>query len=116
MVLMLLSTLLLPPVAFAQVVELAAGSGEVPLSPHVRYLHDPEASDRTEDAWRRVDGGHFVPLPDGSAAFGFQRGAFWFHVRVRNRDPAEGRWLLAQRLHRRTRAPRRWQPCAPRGR
>ncbi|GAA4868319.1 diguanylate cyclase [Luteimonas vadosa] len=70
--------------------------GTVPLTPRLSYRHDSEGVDRPEDAWRHVDAGDFAPLPDGSAAFGFQRGAFWFHVPIVNRNPDEQRWLLVQ--------------------
>jgi diguanylate cyclase (GGDEF)-like protein len=77
-------------------VTLGERDSTVPLSPHVTYHRDAEAADHVEDAWRRVERGDFVPLPDGNDAFGFQRGAFWFHVRLLNRHPGEQRWLLVQ--------------------
>ena len=76
--------------------EIAPGVGEVALSPHVTWRHDPNAFDRPEDAWRHLVAGDFEPLPGGDPAFGFQRGAFWFHVQIDNRDPGETRWLLVQ--------------------
>lgn len=76
--------------------ELLPGARDVALSPHIRYLHDSESADRPEDAWRRAQAGQFEPLPDGRDAFGFQRGAFWFHIAIVNRNPDEPRWLLVQ--------------------
>src|SRR5690606_17294346 len=72
------------------------GNTEVALSPYMSYHHDTGASDRVDDAWRRVANGAFAPLPRGDAAFGFQRGAFWFHAAIINETRAEPRWLLVQ--------------------
>ena len=77
-------------------VDIPPGASEIALSPHIRYHHDSERSDRPEDAWQRAASGGFDPLPDGRDAFGFQRGAFWFHVGIVNRNPDEPRWLLVQ--------------------
>jgi diguanylate cyclase (GGDEF)-like protein len=68
----------------------------VSLSPYMTYRHDAEGVDRVQDALRKVDAGEFLPLPDGNAAFGFQRGTFWFHVPMINRNDNEQRWLLVQ--------------------
>jgi len=76
--------------------ELPAGASDVALSPHIRYHHDTGSTDRPEDAWRLAREGGFVPLPDGRDAFGFQRGTFWFHLPVVNRNPDQPRWLLVQ--------------------
>ena len=77
--------------------ELAPGAHQLSLAPHTRYRHDQSASDRPEDAWRHLAAGEFVPLPGGKTAFGFQRGAFWFHAPIVNRNADEPRWLLVQR-------------------
>ncbi len=82
--------------AAAAVTELQPGRDEVALSPHIGYHHDGDASDRPADALRRAREGGFAPLPGGNPAFGFQRGAFWFHATVVNHDAAEPRWLLVQ--------------------
>ncbi len=93
---LLLVFLFCPLLAAAQVVELAPGVGSQPLSPHLQYRHDAAASDTPAEAWDRVDAHMFAPLPDGNSTFGFQSGAFWFHVRVLNRNRAETHWLLVQ--------------------
>ncbi|NYZ63135.1 sensor domain-containing diguanylate cyclase [Luteimonas deserti] len=93
---LLMTWLLMPSLALGQAVELVAGVGTLRLSPQVRYHHDAMAVDRVEDVWRRVDGAGMTPLPGGNDTFGFQPGAFWFHVRVVNLDPQEPRWLLVQ--------------------
>lgn len=85
-----------PVHAAAAVVELPAGSGELPLSPYVSYHHDTAGTGTLDDAWRELQAGAFAPLPGGNPAFGFQDGAFWVHARVINRDAAEQRWLLVQ--------------------
>ncbi|MCA0394752.1 MAG: sensor domain-containing diguanylate cyclase [Proteobacteria bacterium] len=94
---LLLLVLVALPAARAQApLELGPRSTDAALSPHVSYRHDATLSDRPEDAWRHVAEGDFAPLPDGKDAFGFQRGAFWFHATVVNRNPGETRWLLVQ--------------------
>ena len=82
--------------AAAGAVELGAGTGELPLSPHVSYRHDTAGSETFDDAWRQLQAGAFAPLPGGNPAFGFQDGAFWVHARVVNRNADEPRWLLVQ--------------------
>ena len=84
------------PDALDGVLELAPGTGELALSPHVRYRHDTTGRDSVDDAWRLLGTDAFAPLPGGNPAFGFQDGAFWVHARVLNRNPDEPRWLLVQ--------------------
>lgn len=76
--------------------DLAPDARDAALSPHLSYRHDATRADRPQDAWRRVEDGGFAALPGGKDAFGFQRGAFWFHATVVNRNPGEARWLLVQ--------------------
>jgi len=72
------------------------GTGEVDLGPHIRYLHDPEGRLDATAALVQARTGRFQPLPASGAAFGFQRGAFWFHLRLENRTPTQPQWLLVQ--------------------
>src|SRR5690606_11922067 len=76
--------------------ELADGRREIQLSPYVGYRQDAGAVDEAADAFRRVAGGEFMPLPDGQSEFGFQPGAYWFHAIVRNENQGETRWVLVQ--------------------
>ena len=71
--------------------------GHVSLTPHLAYYHDTTGGEDLATALERMHQGSFSPLPGGSTAFGFQRGAFWFHARMVNRSPTETRWLLVQR-------------------
>ena len=91
----MVAVLLALPVA-AGTIELAPGTGELALSPHVTYRHDTSGRDSADDTWALVDTGAFAPLPGGNPAFGFQDGAFWVHARLVNHDPVETRWLLVQ--------------------
>lgn len=77
--------------------ELVEGVTQTSLAEYTRYRHDINASDDTTSALRRLAAGEFAPLPDGKHEFGFQEGAFWFHVSLVNRNPHEQRWLLVQR-------------------
>ncbi|WP_159681956.1 diguanylate cyclase [Luteimonas sp. 9C] len=88
---------LLPALAFAQTdVALTPGIARVALAPQLGHYHDQEDADTLAMVWRRVDDARMAPLPGGAEAFGFQRGTFWFHARVVNRDPHEPRWMLVQ--------------------
>ena len=80
----------------AEPLRLVPGNSQSSLTPFVAYYHDTNGTDDAAAALRRVGEGGFAPLPDGNTAFGFQSGAFWFHARLINQDPAEPRWLLLQ--------------------
>ena len=68
----------------------------VHLAPWTRYFHDTDASADLAAARAALEAGRFEALPSQDASFGFKEGAFWFHIRVTNREPAEPRWLLVQ--------------------
>ncbi|MGY0633205.1 sensor domain-containing diguanylate cyclase [Luteimonas sp. A478] len=82
--------------AAAAPVELPADVDQLSLTPHLTYRHDEPSADRMEDAFAHLQAGRFEAVPGDNAAFGFQRGAFWFHVGLVNRNPSEQRWLLVQ--------------------
>src|SRR6187402_3048180 len=67
--------------------ELIEGTASMSLTPHLSYLHDKDAIDTADDAWRRIALDGFQPVPAGKTAFGFQQGAYWFHATVVNHDP-----------------------------
>jgi len=70
--------------------------GQVALSPHIAYYHDTSGAENVDIALQRLHEDRFRPLPSGSPSFGFQTGAYWFHVRVINHHRNEPRWLLVQ--------------------
>jgi len=76
--------------------ELRHETTEVDLASTLRHVHDVPARGDLAAAVRWLDEGRFQPLPGGRTSLGFQDGAFWFHVRVVNRDNPEVRWLLVQ--------------------
>lgn len=78
--------------------ELIEGTASMTLTPHLSYLHDKDAIDSADDAWRRIAIDGFQPVPAGKTAFGFQQGAYWFHATVVNHDPDERHWMLVQRF------------------
>ena len=78
--------------------ELIEGTASMSLTPHLSYLHDKDAIDTADDAWRRIAINGFQPVPAGKTAFGFQQGAYWFHATVVNRNPDERHWMLVQRF------------------
>jgi diguanylate cyclase (GGDEF)-like protein len=84
------------PVRASDVVALSDDTPRIDLAPHVAYYHDPAAQDSLQAAAHKLAGNAFTRLPNDSAAFGFQHGAYWFHVRLLNRSQREQRWLLVQ--------------------
>ncbi|MFC5578353.1 7TM diverse intracellular signaling domain-containing protein [Lysobacter niabensis] len=77
-------------------VVLTDATPRVDLSHHVVYYHDVVAGDSLQAAAHKLANNGFAPLPDDSAAFGFQKGAYWFQVSLLNRSQREQRWLLVQ--------------------
>ncbi|MDE2407217.1 MAG: GGDEF domain-containing protein [Xanthomonadaceae bacterium] len=75
---------------------LNAGDNSFSLSPSVRYWHDQHASASPDQAFAQAHAGAFVPLPNGNPAFGFQAGAYWFHLPVENLQRDEPLWILVQ--------------------
>ncbi len=89
--------LALPALAERPVAELTPELSQLSLGPYTDYRQDNALTDTAEDALRRAHDDQFAPLPGGKSAFGFQRGAMWFHARIQNRNPDETRWMLVQR-------------------
>ena len=87
--------LVLPASAQAPV-RLGASQPQLDLGPHTRYLHDESGAMDPAQAWAQVATGRFTALPGSGAAFGFQQGAYWFHVALENADPTQPQWLLVQ--------------------
>lgn len=96
----LLLSLALPcttPLALGQsALTLHPGVPSYGLDTHVRWLHDEQASRDPDAIMAQVDQGAFQLLPNGNPTFGFRAGAFWFHIRLDNRNEHETRWLLVQ--------------------
>ncbi|WP_372014439.1 sensor domain-containing diguanylate cyclase [Pseudoxanthomonas sp. 10H] len=77
-------------------VPLDAATPQLALAPHTRYLHDGAGTMDAPRAWAEVEAGAFSALPHTGAAFGFQQGAYWFHIPLQNRDRTQPHWLLVQ--------------------
>ena len=75
---------------------LGQGQSQLGLGPYTRYLHDQAGALEAADAWAQAASGRFSPLPEAGAAFGFQPGAYWFHLSLSNEDAAQPHWLLVQ--------------------
>ena len=73
-----------------------AGERAIPLNQAIAYRHDLHASDGATDAFAHAHAARFAPLPGGSPAFGFQKGAYWFYLPLVNTQADEPRWLLVQ--------------------
>ena len=82
--------------AAATPLRLAAGESSFPLSNALGYWHDAGAQATPEQAFARAQAGGFAPLPGGNPAFGFQTGAYWFHVSLENLQRDEPLWILVQ--------------------
>ncbi|MDW8480013.1 MAG: 7TM-DISM domain-containing protein [Xanthomonadales bacterium] len=67
------------------------GTESVALARAMRYLRDRSLELDAATAVRKARAGEFQPLPRGRPVFGFQRGAFWFFLRIENADPWEPR-------------------------
>jgi len=78
----------------AQSLQLKPEHTAVELEPHLRYRHDPTGSRSPPEMLAAARENQFLPLPEGRAAFGFTRGAYWFHTRLFNDSTIEQRWLL----------------------
>ncbi|MFZ5638630.1 MAG: diguanylate cyclase [Pseudomonadota bacterium] len=94
---LLLALICLPAFAQQRIAELSPGLSEISLAHYTTYRHDQDLTDTPEDAMRRADAGQYRPMPGDKSAFGFQRGAYWFHIRLLNRNGDEPRWMLVQR-------------------
>ena len=93
----LLALLVWPMAATAYTpARIGAESSHAELATHTTYFHDADGGATVDEAQRLLDSGRFAPLPNGDASFGFQPGAFWFHVAVTNTNAREQRWLLVQ--------------------
>ncbi|MGX5730267.1 sensor domain-containing diguanylate cyclase [Pseudoxanthomonas beigongshangi] len=96
---LLAGLLLLGAFAQAQPREPLVMSGDAttyPLAPHTTYFHDVDGQAGLDAIEASRHAGQFRPLPGDDASFGFQPGAYWFHVRLLNRNLQEPRWLLVQ--------------------
>ena len=75
---------------------LDTGMSTVPLSARISYRHDAQANDGATQAFQRAQEGQYSPLPNGNPSFGFQEGAYWFHMTLVNLEQLEPRWILVQ--------------------
>lgn len=83
--------------ALAQsVLDLNRSTREVALAPFTAYHHDLDGKLDLAGAQRLEAEGRFQPVPNNNSSFGFQRGAYWFHIAALNRNAEEPRWLLVQ--------------------
>ncbi|MFN3702159.1 7TM diverse intracellular signaling domain-containing protein [Thermomonas sp.] len=82
--------------AAATPLRLTPGDSSFPLAGAMAYWHDTNANATPEQAFARAQTGGFAPLPGGNPAFGFQTGAYWFHLSLENLQPEEPLWILVQ--------------------
>ncbi|WP_146909841.1 sensor domain-containing diguanylate cyclase [Arenimonas daejeonensis] len=73
---------------------LDTGNEALPLAPYLSMKSDPEGRTDAAAMFSQAAQGNFSPLPGDSTAFGFTRGATWFHGRLYNQNSREQRWLL----------------------
>lgn len=84
------------PAANTPPAELNDRTDALQLTPYLSYLHDKQAVDSADEAWRLIAAGRFERVPNGKTAFGFQEGAYWFHAKIINENPDEPYWMLVQ--------------------
>lgn len=94
----LLAAALLAPASAQSVLELDRSSREVELAPFTAYYHDTGGRLDLDGARRALADQRYKPLPNGNGSFGFQRGAYWFHIAALNRNGEVPRWLLVQQF------------------
>ncbi|MGO1068183.1 sensor domain-containing diguanylate cyclase [Lysobacter sp. CA199] len=83
--------------ALAQsVLDLDRSTREVALAPFTAYHHDQDGALDLAGAQRLLAQGKFNPVPDNNSSFGFQPGAYWFHIAALNRNAEVPHWLLVQ--------------------
>lgn len=86
----------LPASAIGPTLHLGAGESSFPLAGAMRYWHDTSADATPEQAFARAHADGFTALAGGNPAFGFQTGAYWFHLPVENLQRDEPLWILVQ--------------------
>ena len=91
---LLLAMSALPAGASAGRLVLEPGREAIELAPFLEMKAEPEGRADAAAMFAQAAQGHFEPLPDGTTAFGFTRGATWFHGRLFNENRDEPRWLL----------------------
>lgn len=74
---------------------LLPADAEIALAANTRFATDTTASATAEEQFSLIDSEAFQPLPRGNATFGFVDGAYWFHIRLLNRDTQVHRRILA---------------------
>lgn len=84
------------PAAAQNVLSLDYDTREVALAPFTGYYHDRDGRLGLDQVQQVQSRGGFKPLPDGNSSFGFQPGAYWFHIAALNRHAETPRWLLVQ--------------------
>ncbi len=84
-----------PAAAAIEPVVLLPADAEIALAANTRFSIDASAQATAEEQFSLIDSDAFRPLPHGNATFGFVDGAYWFHVRLRNRDADVHRRILA---------------------
>ncbi|MEH6422251.1 sensor domain-containing diguanylate cyclase [Pseudomonas sp. CGJS7] len=82
--------------AAQSVLDLNRSTREVALAPFTAYYHDRDGSLDLTGARTLLAQNKFKPLPDNNSSFGFQPGAYWFHVAALNRNAEVPHWLLVQ--------------------
>lgn len=94
----LLAAALLAPASAHTVLNLERSTREVELAPFTAYYHDTGGRLDLDGARRALAEKRYRPLPNGNGSFGFQPGAYWFHIAAVNRNAEVPRWLLVQQF------------------
>ncbi len=69
---------------------------QIELTPYATYYHDDGGKADLTIIEELQGSKAFLPMPDTGPAFGFQSGAYWFHIGLSNRSTREQHWLLVQ--------------------
>ncbi|MCQ4165988.1 sensor domain-containing diguanylate cyclase [Tahibacter harae] len=96
----------------AEPVALGRDSGfRIDLHAGLSLLRDPGHALDPAQAWQALAEGRFRPVQE-SASYGFSHDAFWFALRVENRDHPARRWLLTVEQPRLDRIDLWWRDAA----
>lgn len=75
-------------------VSVEQGIQRLDVSQNLTYLEDRDHLLSPEDARRKVEEGAFQGGQSDTLNFGFTESAYWFHLRIDNRDARQDEWVL----------------------
>ena len=84
----------LAPAYGASTLDLQMAQGKVELNGHLHFFKDDSAKLNLDSVRAATTSQRFIPNSANIANFGFSNAAYWFHVRLKNKDASQGEWFL----------------------